>query len=217
MGIKMANSFDFKKEYKDLYLPKTKPAIIQVPEMVFIAVDGEGNPNTSEAYKTAMELLYGLSYSIKMSKMSGQQPAGYFEYVVPPLEGFWSVEEAAFDGMNIKDKDKFVWTSLIRQPDFVTEAVFDWAKETLLKKKPELDFSSTKLLHYREGLCAQIMHLGPYDDEPRSIQALDQFIEAAGYKTDIGPERRHHEIYLGDPRKTAPEKLRTVIRHPIQT
>lgn len=212
----MPDKFDYKKEYKDLYMPKTKPSIIEVPEMIFIMVDGKGNPNTCEEYKNAMEVLYGLSYSIKMSKMNGTQPKGYFEYVVPPLEGLWWVEDDNFDGINITDKDKFCWTSMIRQPEFVTIEVFETVKQALLKKKPELDFSTTRLSIYNEGLCAQIMHIGPYDDEPATIKVMEEFIVNEGYINDISIARLHHEIYLGDPRKTKPEKLKTVIRHPIR-
>jgi hypothetical protein len=194
---------DYKKEYKDLYLPKAKPTIIDVPEMLFIMVDGKGDPNTSEAYKNAMDILYGLSYSIKMSKMSGTQPEGYFEYVVPPLEGLWWIDEEAFDGRNITDKNKFSWTSMIRQPEFVTEGVFEQAKATLLKKKPDIDLSAARFVKYTEGLCAQVMHIGPYDDEPATVEKLEQFITESGYVTEMSKTRWHHEIYLGDPRKIA--------------
>ena len=143
---------DYKKEYKDLYMPKKKPSIIEVPEMVFIMVDGRGNPNTSESYKNAMEILYGLSFTIKMSKMSGTQPEGYFDYVVPPLEGLWWVDDAAFDGYNVTDKDAFCWTSMIRQPEFVTEEVYEWAKQSLQTKKPYIDFSSTRLVKLKKAI-----------------------------------------------------------------
>ncbi len=212
----MTDKFDYKKEYKDLYMPKTKPSIIEVPEMIFIMVDGKGNPNTAEEYKNAMEILYGLSYSIKMSKMSGTQPKGYFEYVVPPLEGLWWGDEGYFDGTNITDKDKFRWTSMIRQPEFVNSEVFETAKQALLKKKPHLDLSAARLEVFKEGLCAQIMHIGPYDDEAATIKIMEEFIIKEGYINDISDIRHHHEIYLGDPRKTKPEKLKTVIRHPIR-
>lgn len=207
---------DYKKEYKDLYLPKKKPSVIDVPQMVFIMSDGEGDPNTSASYKNAMEVLYGLSYSIKMSKMNSIQPEGYFEYVVPPLEGLWWIEGDAFDGRRILDKKQFRFTSMIRQPEFVTQEVFEAAKEVLLKKKPEIDFSTTRLETFKEGLCCQIMHHGPYDDEPETVAELNQFIMEHGYVCDISESRWHHEIYLGDPRKTAPERLRTVIRHPVR-
>ena len=210
------DKLDYKKEYKDLYLPKTKPSIIEVPEMLFIMVDGRGDPNTSESYKNSMEVLYGLSWSIKMSKMSGTQPEGYFEYVVPPLEGLWQTEEEGFDGINITDKNKFIWTSMIRQPEFVTPEVFETAKEVLSKKNPDVDFSTTRLVKYTEGLCCQIMHIGLYDDEPATIRRMEEYILDSGYVTDINEARWHHEIYLGDPRKIAPEKRKTVIRHPIR-
>jgi len=211
----MASSFDYKKEYKDLYLPGQKPSIIKVPEMIFIMADGKGDPNTGAEYKNALEVLYGLSYSIKMSKMSGTQPSGYFEYVVPPLEGLWWGGDDCFDGTNIVDKNKFCWTAMIRQPEFVTTEVFEEAKRVLNKKKPQLDLSLARRTSFAEGLCAQIMHIGSYDDEPATIHVMTQFIAESGYRCDISDDRRHHEIYLSDPRKTAAHKLKTVIRHPI--
>lgn len=208
--------FDYKKEYKDLYQPKTKPSIIEIPEMIFIAIDGKGDPNTSDEYKEALEILYGLSFTIKMSKMSGTQPEGYFEYVVPPLEGLWYVDDAKFDGTNITDKNRFCWISMIRQPEFVTEKVFENARNALAKKKRELDLSKTKLMKMTEGLCVQIMHKGTYDNEPKSIAKMREFAEKSGYTEDISDTRFHHEIYLSDPRRCAPENLKTVIRHPIR-
>ena len=212
----MVKAFDFKKEFKDLYLPKTRASVIDVPEMLFIMVNGKGNPNTSREYKNALEVLYGISYAIKMNKMTGTQPVGYFDYVVPPLEGFWWGEDGYFDGKSIVDKDKLHWTSMIRQPDFVTQDIFDEAKRVLSKKKPEIDLSIARLVLFTEGLCAQIMHIGSYDNEPSTIEALERFIVEAGYKNDISESRKHHEIYLNDPRKTTPDKLKTVIRHPIK-
>ncbi len=211
------DKLDYKKEYKDLYQPKTKPSIIDVPEMTFITVKGKGNPNTCDEYKEAIEILYGLSFSIKMSKMNGSQPDGYFEYVVPPLEGLWYVNDDKFDGLNITDKEKFCWTSMIRQPEFVTAEVFEKAKTTLKKKKPELDLSKAELVKMTEGLCVQIMHKGSYDDEPDSIRKLKEFAAENGYEEDFTENRFHHEIYFSDPRRCAPEKLKTVIRHPIKT
>jgi len=208
-------AFDFKKEYSDLYMPKIKPNVVDVPEMVFIMVDGKGNPNTSDAYKTALEILYGLSWSIKMSKMSGMQPKGYYEYVVPPLEGLWWGEADYFNRTDIADKDKFCWTSMIRQPEFVTQEVFEETKHVLHKKKPELDLSLARHVLFTEGLCVQIMHIGSYDNEPATIAALDKFAIENGYAVDINATRRHHEIYLSDPRKIAIDKLKTIIRHPI--
>lgn len=207
---------DYKKEYKDLYQPAAKPSLIDVPEMIFIAVDGAGDPNSCPEYKEALEILYGLSFSIKMSKMDGSQPEGYFEYVVPPLEGLWSADGVAFDGLNAADKSKFRWTSMIRQPEFVTERVFETAREKLAKKKPTLDLGKARLMKYTEGLCVQIMHKGAYDDEPKSIELIKKFAAENGYAEDFSGGRLHHEIYLSDPRKCAPERLRTVIRHPIK-
>lgn len=208
---------DYKKEYRDLYQPKSNPSIISIPEILYIAVDGEGDPNTCEKYKEAIEILYGLSYAIKMSKMNGNQPDGYFEYVVPPLEGLWYVDDNYFDGLNITDKSKFKWISMIRQPEFVTESVFDYAKSVLIKKKANLDLSRTRLIKITEGLCVQIMHKGSYSDESSSIEKMKIFISQNGYEEDFSDDRMHHEIYLSDPRRCAVDKLRTVIRHPIRS
>jgi len=209
---------DYKKEQKELYQPKTTPSVVDVPEMTFIMVDGTGDPNTSEDFHAAVEVLYGLSYSIKMSKKSGAAPEGYFEYVVPPLEGLWDLENArVFPGEGaIPDKSDLVWTAMIRQPEFVTPEVFEAAKAALAKKKPELDAGCARLELFTEGLCAQVMHLGSYDDEPATIAILNEYIKESGYTPDMGRARRHHEIYLSDPRKTAPEKLKTVLRHPVK-
>ena len=209
---------DYKKEQKELYQPKTTPSIVDVPEMVFIMVDGKGDPNTSEDFHTAVEVLYGLSYSIKMSKKSGAAPEGYFEYVVPPLEGLWDLENArVFPGEEaIPDKSDLVWIVMIRQPEFVTTEVFEAAKAALAKKKPGLDTGGARLELFTEGLCAQVMHLGSYDDEPATLAMLNEYIEESGYTTNKARKRRHHEIYLSDPNKTVPEKLKTVLRHPIK-
>ena len=209
----MAAAYDFKKENKDLYQPKTTPSLIDVPEMVFVAIDGSGDPNTSEEYQSAVELLYGLSYTIKMSKKTGKQPAGYFDFVVPPLEGLWWLNDG--NDFWAKDKSKFYWTSMIRLPEFVDTAVLETAKDELSKKKPKLDIARARLESFREGICVQAMHIGSYDDEPRTIAAIMQFISDNGYISDINDKRRHHEIYLADPRKAAADKLRTIIRHPI--
>jgi len=206
---------DYKKTEKHLYLPK-EAAIVDVPEMVFFAVEGRGDPNTSPAYQEALELLYGLSFTIKMSKMGSGTPAGYFEYVVPPLEGLWWTEEPGFDGRGAVDKSRFHWISLIRQPEFVTEEVFAWAQEALAKKKPMLDVGRARYWRWAEGLCAQVLHLGPYDDEPATIDRLEEFTARQGCADDFSSGRYHHEIYLGDPRRTAPERLKTVIRHPVR-
>jgi hypothetical protein len=205
---------DYKKAEKELYQPKTTPSIIDVPEMTFIAVDGKGNPNTSEAYKTAMEILYGLSYSIKMSKMGGSAPKGYFDYVVPPLEGFWWMPDGGT--VDYSNKDRFCWTSMIRQPEFVTPKVFEDAKTVLSKKKPGLDLSKARLIKITEGLCVQVMHIGSYDNEPATIASMERYAVENDCTIDINKGRRHHEIYLSDPRKVAPDKLKTVIRLPIR-
>ena len=205
-------TFDFKKEYKELYLPKTKPMIINVPSMQFIMINGKGDPNVSPLYKEAVEILYGLSYTIKMNK---NRPEGYFEYVVPPLEGLWWFENNFFDGIVIGRKHEFSWIMMIRQPDFVTPEVFEMAKQILSRKKPKLDVSKARFENFTEGLCGQIMHIGSYDEEAPTVQVLEEFINSEGYLTKMEGMRQHHEIYIGDPRKTAPEKLKTVIRHPI--
>jgi hypothetical protein len=203
---------DFKKVQKDLYQPKTAPSIIDVPGMNFLSIDGKGDPNTSAEYAAAIETLYGLSYSVKMNNKS------VMEYVVPPLEGFWSMDDETFrgGGTAITNKSKFEWTMLIRQPEFVTVGVFETAKTALAKKKPNLDTSKVRLEKITEGLCVQIMHIGSYDDEPATIAVMDRFAIENGYEVDINELRRHHEIYLSDPRKTAPEKLKTILRHPIR-
>ena len=203
---------DFKKDFKELYQPKATPFIIEVPEMTFIAIDGKGNPNTSAEYTAAIEALYGLSYAIKMSNKS------ILEYVVPPLEGFWSAAGDFKDGKSpVDNKDSFVWTALIRQPDFVTKEIFEVAKASLAKKKPNLNTSKARLEKITEGLCVQVIHIGSYDNEPATIAAMEQYAIESGYAIDINEARRHHEIYISDPRKVAPEKLKTVIRHPIKT
>jgi len=206
--------FDFKKEYKEFYMPKGKPEIVTVPKMNYIAVRGKGNPNEEEGeYKKSIELLYGIAYTIKMSKKGDHKIKGYFDYVVPPLEGFWWQEN--IDGIDYSHKENFQWISVIRLPDFVTKADFDWAIEEATRKK-KMDFSKVEFLTLEEGLCVQCMHSGSYDDEPATVAAMDKFIADNGYKNDITDTRRHHEIYLSDARKIAPEKLKTVIRHPIK-
>ena len=207
-------AFDFKKEYKEFYLPPAKPAIVTVPSMNFLAVSGQGDPNAPEgAYNQAMKLLYAVAYTLKMSEKSGYTMAGAFAYVVPPLEGLWWQEGVA--GVDYTRKEDFHWISLIRLPDFITRADFDWAVAEVTRKK-KLDCSPVQFFAYDEGLCVQVMHLGPYDDEPATITAMDGFAREQGYEIDITPARRHHEIYLSDPRKTEPAKLKTVLRHPIK-
>lgn len=209
-------AFDFKKEFKQIYRPKEEPAIIDIDEMTYIMVDGKGDPNTSEAYKEAMELLYGIAYGIKMSKKQETQPEGYFDFVVPPLEGFWDIDASAFDGSNILDKNKFTWTSMIRVPDYVTQEVFEDQKEKLLKKKPHLQVDKVYRKVMTEGLCVQILHVGSFDEEAGSIKKMDDFAKGKGYTIDLDDTRKHHEIYLSDFKKTEPAKLKTIIRHPIK-
>ena len=207
-------AFDFKKEYKEFYLPKAKPELVTVPPMNYIAVRGKGDPNEENgAYKQAIGLLYGVAYTIKMSKKGDHRIEGYFDFVVPPLEGFWQQEGTAT--IDYAHKENFEWVSVIRLPDFVTKADFDWAvREATIKKKQ--DFSAVEFLTIEEGLCVQCMHTGPYDNEPETVAAMDAFLTENGYANDITDTRWHHEIYLSDVRKTAPEKLKTVIRHPIK-
>ena len=207
-------AFDFKKEYKEFYLPKAKPELVTVPPMNYIAGRGKGDPNEENgAYKQAIGLLYGVAYTIKMSKKGDHRIEGYFDFVVPPLEGFWQQEGTVT--IDYARKENFEWVSVIRLPDFVTEADFDWAvREATIKKKQ--DFSAVEFLTIEEGLCVQCMHTGPYDNEPETVAAMDAFLAENGYATDITDTRWHHEIYLSDVRKTAPEKLKTVIRHPIK-
>ena len=207
-------SIDFKKTDKQLYQPGTQPVIIKVPEMLFLMVSGIGDPNTSDNYQKAMAALFSLSYTIKMSKMGDTQPAGYFDFVVPPLEGLWSSPEVD-DEVDLNDKNTFKWTSMIRMPDFVTHDVLASSKASLAAKKPDLDTSIAELASFNEGLCAQVMHIGSYDTEPATIEMLMDFIEASAYKLDLTEARKHHEIYLSDPRKTTPDKLKTIIRFPI--
>ena len=207
-------AFDYKKEYREFYMPARRPEIIDVPEMNFIAVRGKGDPNEEEGeYKEAMNLLYGIAYTIKMSKKGDRRIEGYFDYVVPPLEGFWWQE--GISGVDYAHKEEFNWISVIRLPDFVKKEDFYWAvREAAVKKKT--DFSKVEFLTIKEGLCVQCMHVGPYDDEPETVRMMDEFIEQQGYVNDLNDTRRHHEIYLSDARKTDPAKLKTVIRHPIK-
>ena len=207
-------AFDFKKEYKEFYMPKNKPSILTVPPMNYIAVRGQGDPNREGSeYKQAIGLLYGIAFTIKMSKKGNHQMKGYFDYVVPPLEGFWWQD--GISGVDYARKEDFNWISVIRLPDFVTKADFDWAVEEAGKKKKQ-DFSKVEFLNYDEGLCVQCMHIGSYDDEPATVQIMHEYMEAQGYDLDITDQRLHHEIYLSDARKVIPEKLKTGIRHPIK-
>ena len=206
-------AFDYKKEYKDIYLPPKKPQLITVPPITYVAVKGKGDPNEEDgAYKRALQLLYSISFTIKMSPKSGHDIEGYFQYVVPPLEGFWTTENnTLFDP---KHKGELTWISCIRLPEFVTPAVFTWAKEEVERKK-NLDASAANMLTIDEGHCVQCMHIGPYDNEPPTIEAMKEYAKAQGFAIELSPSRWHHEIYLSDPRRAAPEKMKTVIRLPV--
>ena len=207
-------AFDYKKEYKEFYAPKNVPGIVEIPAMNFIAVRGKGDPNAEDGeYKASIGLLYGVAFTIKMSGKHGHSIDGWFDYVVPPLEGFWWQDGA--EQIDYSHKDKFNFISVIRLPDFVTKADFEWAVTEAARKK-KTDFSKVEFLTYDEGLCVQCMHEGPYDDEPATVALMDKFAVDNGYISDIGDARYHHEIYLGDARKCKPENLRTVLRHPIK-
>ena len=206
-------AFDFKKEYKEFYLPPAKPTLVTVPPMNYLAVRGQGDPNEEDgAYKQAIGLLYGIAFTIKMSKKGDHQIDGYFDYVVPPLEGFWWQE--GLDGVDYAHKENFQWIAVIRLPDFVTKTDFRWALAEAERKKKQ-DFSQVGFWTYDEGLCVQCLHVGPYDDEPATVAAMHDYAEQQGYVPDFST-RFHHEIYLSDARKVAPEKLRTVVRHPVR-
>ena len=225
-------AFDFKKEYKEFYMPKNKPCIVTVPTMNYIAVRGTGDPNREDGeYKKAIGLLYGIAFTIKMSRKGDHRIEGYFDYVVPPLEGFWWQGERhpvddtlqtdragrreGVDGIDYAHKEDFHWISVIRLPDFVTEDDLKWAVNEATKKKKQ-DFSKVEFLTVEEGLCVQCMHIGSYDDEPATVAMMHEFIEHQGYEPDITDKRLHHEIYLSDARKVDPAQLKTVIRHPIK-
>ena len=207
-------AFDFKKEFKEYYMPKSKPEIVTVPRATYIAVRGKGDPNQPGGdYQRAISVLYAVAYTLKMSYKSDYRIEGFFEYVVPPLEGFWWQE--GVDGVDYSDKSAFNWISVIRLPDFVAQKDFDWAVRTAEKKK-KLDCSSAEFFTVDEGLCVQMLHTGSYDDEPQTVEVMDSYLKENGYANDLSPQRLHHEIYLSDARKTPPEKLKTVIRHPIK-
>lgn len=207
-------AFDYKKEYKEFYLPKAQPQLVAVPPMNYIAVRGQGDPNEEGgAYKAAIGLLYGVAFTIKMSKHGDHRIDGYFDYVVPPLEGFWL--QPGTTGFDYANKQRFEWISVIRLPDFVSRADFDWAVSEAAQKKKQ-DFSAVEFLPVDEGLCVQLLHVGPFDDEPASTAKMDAYIAENGYENDFSDARWHHEIYLSDARKVAPERWKTVIRHPVR-
>lgn len=207
-------AFDYKKEYKEYYMPKNKPEIVDIPEMNFIAVRGSGDPNEEGGdYKKAIGLLYGIAFTIKMSKKGNHEIKGYFDYVVPPLEGFWWQE--GIEGMDYTRKADFQWISVIRLPDFVTKEDFEWAIAEAEKKKKQ-DFSKVEFMTVTEGMCVQCMHIGAFDEEPETVAAMDRYLKETGYENDFSGGRLHHEIYLSDARRVPPEKWKTVIRHPVK-
>lgn len=210
----MGVAFDFKREYKEFYMPKNKPEIVTVPKANYLAVRGKGDPNDEGGdYQKAIGILYAVAYTIKMSYKTDYRIEGFYDYVVPPLEGFWWQE--GVDGINYRDKSAFCWISVIRLPDFVTKKDFEWAVK-MAEKKKKLDCSSVEFLTIEEGLCVQMMHIGPFDEEPASVTLMNEFLSENGYDNDFSENRLHHEIYLSDTRKVSPEKWKTVIRHPIK-
>ncbi|MBQ6269682.1 MAG: GyrI-like domain-containing protein [Bacteroidetes bacterium] len=207
-------SFDYKKEYKEFYLPKNKPSIIEVPKMNYIAVRGQGNPNDENGeYQNTLSLLYTIAYTLKMSYKGSYKIKGFFEYVVPPLEGLWWQE--GIDGIDYNQKDKLKFISIIRLPDFITKSDYNWALEEAARKKKQ-DFSRVEFFTYDEGECVQCMHIGSYDAEPETVELMHEYMKEEGYTLDITDKRMHHEIYLSDPRKCDVSKLKTVIRHPVK-
>lgn len=207
-------AFDYKKEFKEFYQPKGKPEILEIPSMNFVAVRGKGNPNDEDGeYKKAIEMLYALSYTLKMSYKGDYKIENYFQYVVPPLEGFWWQEN--IKGVDLSNKDKFQWISLIRLPDFITKEDFNWGIEEGTKKK-KIDLSKLEFISITEGLVVQMLHIGPYDTEVETVKIMEEYMIENGYEYDFNDSRHHHEIYLSDPRRTAPEKIKTIIRHPIR-
>ena len=207
-------AFDFKKEYKEFYMPKSSPEIVTVPRANYIAVRGKGDPNEEGgAYQQAISVLYAVAYTLKMSYKTDYRIEGFYDYVVPPLEGFWWQE--GVQGIDYGDKSAFCWISVIRLPDFIMKKDFDWAVKTAEKKK-KTDCSRAEFLTVDEGLCVQMMHVGPFDDEPASVALMDKYTAEHGYQNDLSDTRLHHEIYLSDARKVAPEKWKTVIRHPVR-
>jgi hypothetical protein len=199
---------DLKKELKHLYSPSTKTAeILNVPKLQYLMIDGSGDPNTAQTFKDAMSALYSTAYTLKFALKKSEG----IEYPVMPMEGLWWTEDIT--QFSHEDKANWLWTIMILQPDFVTEAAFEQARADAQKKKGLRALDDLHLASYAEGLSAQIMHLGSYDDEPTTLAKLDTVIEANG----CVKSGKHHEIYLSDPTRTTPEKLRTIIRYPIAT
>lgn len=206
--------FDFKKVEKQFYSTKQKPVVIDIPEMTFISIQGSGDPNEEGGmYQSAVQKLYSIAYTIRMSPRNNKEIEDFFTFVVPPLEGYWWQD--GVKGVDPTRKQDFQWIMQIRMPEFVTEDVFEWAKEEALSKK-KIDCSDVEFTSYAEGLVVQMMHLGPYDEEIETVKVMDQFAIEQGFELDFSESRRHHELYLSDPRKTTPEKLKTILRHPVK-
>jgi hypothetical protein len=207
---------EYVKAYPELYAPGTEPSLVDVPGMTFLMADGSGDPNDLEGeFTKAVELLYGIAYTIKMSPKAGSAPEGFFEYTMPPLEGLWWFGDGARDVLTA-DKRLYRWTAMIRQPEFVTPEFFQWAAGEVRRKK-KLDTDRARLQRFTEGLCVQCMHIGPYAEEPATVERMHAYAEAQGLLGDLSDARKHHEIYLGDPRRAAPEKMRTVLRQPVRS
>ncbi len=207
-------AFDYKKAYKEFYLPPRQPQLIAIPPLQFLAVKGKGDPNTENGtYKQSIDLLYGMAYTIKMSRLTGKTPPGYFDFVVPPLEGLWWQEDAK--KISYIHKENFQWISMIRLPEFVTEETFRWAQQEAAAKKGR-DFSPVLFFTWEEGVCVQCMHIGPFDTESSTLLAMENYAKAQGYEQDLGMSRYHHEIYLSDVRRCKAENWKTVIRLPVK-
>ena len=205
----MSKKIDYKKDYKNLYMPKTLPEIVKVPKMPFMMVSGSGDPN-GEDFSRAVEALYSVSYAVKMSYKSEPVPAGYYAYTVFPLEGVWDLLDRTKPAT---DKNNLKYTLMIRQPDFLTEPLFKLFLQQTKKKKPNPFLEHVRFEHVEEGWCCQLMHLGSFDDEPESFARMEAFCAEHGY---IRSSKLHREIYLSDPRRTKSEKLKTVLRFQVK-
>jgi hypothetical protein len=204
---------DYKKKYKNLYIPSTKPVILTVPQMSFIMLDGKGDPNNNLDFEDSVEALYALSYGLKMLPKKGITPEGYVDYSVFPLEGLWWVSEGEF---SLTERDNWLWTIMIRQPEFVNEELFQAVKQQVMNKKANKKIGNARLEKFEEGLCVHMMHIGPYSTEPETVEIMESYLNEEGYRETFYKGGRHHEIYLSDPRKAKPESMKTVLRHPIE-
>lgn len=207
----MTTKLDYKKQYKDLYLPPKKPMLARIPTMKFFMLDGEGDPNEA-AFSEATQALYSLAYTLKMLPKNGIVPDGYYDYTVFPLEGVWDAKNKPLNHYII-DKSKLIYSLMIRQPDFVTDGLAEEVIRLTMKKKPNALLERVRFGSVDDGLCVQMMHLGSYDDEPESFAAIEQFCADNDCRRTSG---QHREIYLSDPRRTEPAKLRTVLRCQVE-